>query len=203
MSSVDGVRARIVLANASMEWGAASASRIMGVSRCKARYSKALDPDFHPGRHGGRTYSTLPRPDQIALEWACYFMWRSVRVFVQKPGLTDAAVVQHLRDLGLTWQTLPIGLRTMTPVLSIWMKAISKAVIAHVGSVCPSQTQPHGSMALHCYMTPGPHKIMTVIEVGLTIFDYHSCKYFSKEVISGVGLLPLAEWLFPLDRGLS
>eukprot|EP00808_Paulinella_micropora_P000480 g67432.t1 len=99
MSSVDGVRARIVLANASMEWGAASASRIMGVSRGKARYweTKALDPDFHPGRHGGRTYSTLPRPDQIALEWACYFMWRS------EPGLTDAAVVQHLRDLDWTW----------------------------------------------------------------------------------------------------
>eukprot|EP00808_Paulinella_micropora_P004545 g70574.t1 len=98
MSSVDGVRARIVLANASMEWGAASASRIMGASRGKARYweTKALDQDFHPGRHGGRTYSTLPRPDQIALEWACYFMWRS------EPGLTDAAV-QHLRDLGWTW----------------------------------------------------------------------------------------------------
>eukprot|EP00808_Paulinella_micropora_P025164 g71398.t1 len=100
MSSVDGVRARIVLANASMEWGAASASRIMGVSRGKARHweTKALDPDFHPRRHGGRTYSTLPRPDQIALEWACYFMWRS------EPGLTDAAVVQHLRDLGWTWK---------------------------------------------------------------------------------------------------
>eukprot|EP00808_Paulinella_micropora_P021150 g9385.t1 len=135
MSSVDGVRARIVLANASMEWGAASASRIMGVSRGKARYweTKALDPDFHPGRHGGRTYSILPRPDQIALEWACYFMWRS------EPGLTDAAVVQHLWDLGWTWskaEEVPgrsENIRT-PPVLSIWMKAISKTGIAHVGS---------------------------------------------------------------------
>eukprot|EP00808_Paulinella_micropora_P026502 g45911.t1 len=80
------------------------------MNRSKARYweSKALDPDFHSERHGGRTYSTLPRPDQIALEWACYFMWRSA---------------------------LPTQRNIRTPpVLSIWMKAISKTGIAHVGS---------------------------------------------------------------------
>eukprot|EP00808_Paulinella_micropora_P007788 g40066.t1 len=82
-----------------MEMGATAASRAMGVSRGKARYwqSKAQDPDFHPGRHGGRRYSTLETPDQIALEWACFFMWKT------EPGLTDAAVVMHLRDLGWTW----------------------------------------------------------------------------------------------------
>eukprot|EP00808_Paulinella_micropora_P007217 g54121.t1 len=96
---VDAVRAWVVLARASMEMGATAASRAMGVSRGKARYwqSKAQDPDFHPGRHGGRRYSTLETPDQIALEWACFFMWKT------EPGLTDAAGVLHLRDLGWTW----------------------------------------------------------------------------------------------------
>eukprot|EP00808_Paulinella_micropora_P012886 g66964.t1 len=88
-----------------MEMGATAASRAMGVSRGKARYweSKGQDPDFHPGSHGGRRYSTLEPADQIALECGCFFIWKT------ETGLTDAAVVLHLRALGWVMFCVDVG----------------------------------------------------------------------------------------------
>eukprot|EP00808_Paulinella_micropora_P019481 g65235.t1 len=50
-----------------------------------------------PDAHGGRRYSTLEWPDQIALEWACFYMWR------EEPALTDEQIVDFLRQQGWTW----------------------------------------------------------------------------------------------------
>eukprot|EP00808_Paulinella_micropora_P001998 g4289.t1 len=41
--------------------------------------------------------STLEWPDQIALEWACFNMWR------EEPALTDEQIVDFLRQQGWTW----------------------------------------------------------------------------------------------------
>eukprot|EP00808_Paulinella_micropora_P000545 g16157.t1 len=69
-----------------------------GVSTTKARYwdQKARDHTFHPDRHGGRRYSTLEWPDELALQWAVFYMWRT------EPALTDEQVVDFLRQQGWT-----------------------------------------------------------------------------------------------------
>eukprot|EP00808_Paulinella_micropora_P006405 g11123.t1 len=79
--------------------GVRAAARLMGVSTTKARYwdQKARDHTFHPDRHGGRRYSTLEWPDELALQWAVFYMWRT------EPALTDEQVVDFLRQQGWTW----------------------------------------------------------------------------------------------------
>eukprot|EP00808_Paulinella_micropora_P009247 g12762.t1 len=66
----------------------------------QARYwdQKARDHTFHPDRHGGRRYSTLEWPDELALQWAVFYMWRT------EPALTDVQVVDFLRQQGWTWR---------------------------------------------------------------------------------------------------
>eukprot|EP00808_Paulinella_micropora_P013933 g79141.t1 len=79
--------------------GVRAAARLTGVSTTKARYwdQKARDHTFHPDRHGGRRYSTLEWPDELALQWAVFYMWRT------EPALTDVQVVDFLRQQGWTW----------------------------------------------------------------------------------------------------
>eukprot|EP00808_Paulinella_micropora_P013971 g30906.t1 len=78
-----------------------------GVSTTKARYwdQKARDHTFHPDRHGGRWYNTLEWPDELALQWAVFFMWRT------EPALTDEQVVDFLRQQGWTWDPSRLKLK--------------------------------------------------------------------------------------------
>eukprot|EP00808_Paulinella_micropora_P004478 g44370.t1 len=98
-SEVDSTRSKLILANAVQDMGVRAAARLMGVSTTKARYwdQKSRDHTFHPDRHGGRRYSTLEWPDELALQWAVFYMWRT------EPALTDVQVVDFLREQGWTW----------------------------------------------------------------------------------------------------